>query len=166
MRIIAIDPGYDRMGVAIMEGNAIKPTLIYSECVVTNRKDSSEKRLWAIADKLDSLIKKYKPDLMAIESLFFSVNQKTAIGVAEARGIIMMEAGRNKLEVVSLNPNTVKVAVTGYGASNKKAVTDMVKRLVETKENVEHDDEYDAIAIGIATLAIHKNRDSKFKIQE
>lgn len=163
MRIIAIDPGYDRAGVAIIEGDASNPKLVHSECIVTSRKDPNSIRLWIIADKLSKIIKKYRPDLMAIESLFFSVNQKTAIGVAEARGVIMMEAGKNKIEVVSLNPNTIKVAVTGYGGSNKRAVTDMVKRLVHTKADIEFDDEYDAIAVGIATLATRKNQESRIK---
>lgn len=154
MRILAIDPGYDRVGIAILEGDASKPKLIYSECFVTNRKDTHEKRLSEIADKIRKIIKTYKPEKVAIETLFFSVNQKTAIGVAESRGVIMAEAGRADIKVVEFNPNSVKVAVTGYGGSKKQGVTDMVKRLIKINRPIKYDDEYDAIAIGITALAI------------
>jgi crossover junction endodeoxyribonuclease RuvC len=155
MAILAIDPGYDRMGIAILNGTAVKPVVLHSECVVTNRSDASSIRLWTLAKRLDEIIETYKPEKMIVESLLFSVNQKTAIGVAEARGAIISEAGRYGVPVVSLNPNEVKVAVTGYGGSKKQGVTDMVKRLTKTREGIKYDDEYDAIAIGIAALSIN-----------
>ena len=153
MRILAIDPGYDRVGIAILEGDASKPEVIRSECFITNRSDTHENRLAGIADRVKKIIKLYKPEKVAIETLFFSVNQKTAIGVAESRGAIMAEAGRAGIAVVEFNPNSVKVAVTGYGASKKQGVIDMVKRLVKTRRKIKYDDEYDAIAIGITALA-------------
>lgn len=156
MLILAIDPGYDRVGIAILSGNATKPELIYSECFVTNRAEAHEIRLASIADKIKAVIKKFKPDCLFIETLFFSGNQKTAIAVGEARGAIIAEAGRDKIPVKEINPNSVKLAVTGYGKSDKKALTNMVKRLVKIEKAIKYDDEYDAIAIGIAALAISK----------
>lgn len=153
MRILAIDPGYDRVGIAVMEGTASKPEVVHSECLVTNRTDSRENRLAEIADRIRKIIKLYKPERVAIETLFFGVNQKTGIGVAESRGVILAEAGRFGIPAFEFNPNSVKVAVTGYGASKKQGVTDMVKRLVKITKKVKYDDEYDAIAIGITALA-------------
>ena len=153
MRILAIDPGYDRVGIAILKGDASKPEVIHSECFLTNRADTREIRLAGIADRIRKIIKLYKPKRVAIETLFFGVNQKTGIGVAEARGVILAEAGRAGVAVTEFNPNSVKVAVTGYGASKKQGVIDMVKRLVKINKKIKYDDEYDAIAIGITTLA-------------
>ena len=158
MRILAIDPGYDHVGIAIMEGSASKPELVHSECLVTNRADSREKRLAEIADRIKKIIKIYKPERVAIETLFFGVNQKTGLGVAESRGAIMAEAGRAHIAVHEFNPNSVKVAVTGYGASKKQGVTDMVKRLIKINKPIKYDDEYDAIAIGITALAISNSK--------
>jgi crossover junction endodeoxyribonuclease RuvC len=156
MRILAIDPGYDRVGIAVIGGNASKPEVVHSECLLTKRTDRRENRLAEIADRFKKIIKLYKPEKVAIETLFFSVNQKTAIGVAESRGAIMAEAGRAGIAVVEFNPNSVKAAVTGYGASKKQGVIDMVKRLVKINRKVKYDDEYDAIAIGITALATLK----------
>jgi len=158
MKILAIDPGYDRVGVAILEGDASRPILIHSECIVTNRKESQSLRLAQIAEKIQSVIKDYKPDMLAVEVLYFSVNQKTAIGVAEARGAIIAEAGRVKIPVSEIHPNSVKIAVTGYGASKKQGIIDMVKRIIKIKKTIKYDDEYDAIAIGITALATLKTK--------
>ena len=158
MRILAIDPGYDRVGIAVLEGDASTPILIHSGCLVTNRKESQSLRLAEIAKNVQRLISEHKPDILAIEVLYFSVNQKTAIGVAEARGAIIAEAGRAKITVSEIHPNSVKVAVTGYGATKKQGVMDMVKRIMKIKKTIKYDDEYDAIAIGITTLATLKTK--------
>lgn len=157
MRILAIDPGYDRVGIAILEGDASKPKAIHSECFITDRNDPRSKRLSDIADCVKKTIQTYRPEKIAIETLYFSVNQKTALGVAEARGVILSEAGRAKIAVTELNPNEVKVAVTGYGGSKKQNVIDMVKRLIKSEKEA-LDDEYDAIAIGITALATLKTK--------
>jgi crossover junction endodeoxyribonuclease RuvC len=152
MKILAIDPGYDRIGIAILSGDASKPTLIHSECFVTDRKHAHEIRLAKLALKIEGVIKEFEPDRLAIENLFFSVNQKTAIAVAQARGVIIAEAGKKNISVEEINPNSVKVAVTGYGASKKQNIIDMIKRLIKIEKTIKYDDEYDAIAIGITSL--------------
>lgn len=152
MKILAIDPGYDRIGIALVSGEATKPILIHSECFVTSRSDKHEIRLSSIALKIERIIKDFKPDRLAIETLFFSVNQKTAIAVSEGRGVIMSEAGKKNIPVEEINPNSVKVAVTGYGASKKEGVISMVKKLISIDKEIKYDDEYDAIAIGITSL--------------
>lgn len=157
MRILAIDPGYDRLGVAVLEGDASKPKVIFSECFVTNRSNNYSERLAQIGDHIRKIIKTYKPERLALETIYFSVNHKTAIKVAEARGVVLAEAGRSNLESYEFNPNEVKVAVTGYGGSKKEAVMKMVKRLTAIHKKA-LDDEYDAIAIGITTLATIKTK--------
>lgn len=151
MRILAIDPGYDRLGIAVVEGNPSKPSLIMSECVLPE-KGAREDRLARVSDAVTAAIKEYVPDALAIETLFFSINKKTAIGVAEARGAILAAAGAASLPVIERSPQQVKLAVTGHGGADKAAVARMVPKLVVLPAKKRLDDELDAIAIGIAAL--------------
>lgn len=159
MRVIGIDPGYDRMGVAIIEREGTIDTLRFSTCVVTDKKSDFPDRLRSIGDAFAELLKTHKPDILGIETLFFNKNVKTAIDVAQARGVIIHLAKAAGCEVVELSPQQVKVAVTGHGNSDKAAVTAMVKRWVTGAPEQAHDDEYDAIAVGITALAHHRSYD-------
>ena len=103
MRILAIDPGYDRLGIAVLEGNASRPTLIWSDCI-TPAKGVSAERLAEVSRAVTNAIKEYSPDILAIETLFFNKNIKTAVGVAEARGAILAAAGLVSLMVVEYSP--------------------------------------------------------------
>src|SRR3989338_8813879 len=111
MIILGIDPGYDRMGLAVLEKNNGKETLLCSECVKTNRKDSHEKRLLQIGKSIENAALKHKPDVMAIEKLFFTTNQKTAIKVSEARGTALYVAAKYRLRGVELTPLEIKMAL-------------------------------------------------------
>ncbi len=156
MRVLAIDPGYERLGVAIVDKQKPgekKPVLIYSSCIQTSSKDSHSKRLADIHVQVETLIKKYSPTHLGIETLFFSKNVKTAIKVSESRGIILALAYLYKLKITELSPQAIKIAVTGHGASDKKAVIKMVPLLIEIKNHIKFDDEYDAIATGLCVLA-------------
>jgi len=154
MKIIAVDPGYERLGVAILEKENGKEILLFSECFKTSAKLTHSERLNLIGKELGEVIKKYKPEALAIETLFFAKNQKSAMQVAEARGVIMYEGKRNNLEIFEYSPMAVKIAVTGYGKSDKIQVTEMVKKLIKITKPIKHDDEYDAIAIGLTFFAI------------
>ena len=158
LRVLAIDPGYDRLGIAIVEGNASRPKLVWSDCVIPD-KGASEQRLAHIAFAISTAIKKYKPDALAIETIFFSINKKTALKVAEARGAILATAGSASLPVIECSPQQVKLAVTGYGGADKKAVAIMIPQLLMLPKKKRLDDELDAIAIGITALAfgLHKH---------
>ena len=156
MKVIAIDPGYERMGVAIIEKTNGKETLVFSECFKTSAKISHEERLKLIGQEIESLIKKYKPDAMAIETLFFKNNQKTAMRVSEARGVMLYIASVSKIEVKEFSPIAIKIAVTGYGSSDKEQVTMMVKKLIKIDTKIKYDDEYDAIAVGLTFFATQK----------
>lgn len=152
VRVLAIDPGFDRMGIAVIEGDPSKPTLVWSDCVLPP-KGEVEERLAFISDSVNSAIQKYAPDIFALEKLFFSTNVKTALGVAEARGAVLATAGSAGCRVVECSPQEVKLAVTGYGAADKKAVANMVPKLIALPPKKRLDDELDAIAVGIAALS-------------
>ena len=147
-KIIAVDPGYDRVGIAVFEG----ANLLHSECFVPPKGEFS-KRLHALYAHVSAVIRKYKPQSLAIETLFFSKNQKTAIKVAEARGVIQAAAAAAGIDVVEYSPQSVKIAVTGSGNAEKGAVMRMIEKLIPLSKKKRIDDEYDAIALGIAHTA-------------
>lgn len=151
MRILAIDPGYARLGIAVVEGDPSRPVLLMSGCVLPE-KGAREDRLAHVSAAVATAIKQYAPDALAIETLFFSINKKTAIGVAEARGAVLAAAGIASLSVIERSPQQVKLAVTGHGGADKSAVARMIPRLIALPEKKRLDDELDAIAIGIAAL--------------
>lgn len=160
--ILGIDPGYGRIGIAVLEKKRGRETLLYSECLETNKMSDQSERLLLLKEKIRLVIKEYSPSVLAIESLLWSKNKKTAFKVSEARGVIMVEAKEAGLEVREFNPNQIKLAVTGYGKSDKKQVQSMVERIIKIKPTKDGkkriDDEYDAIAIALTCSAttIHK----------
>ena len=150
MIILGIDPGFERMGCAVLEKNSSGEKLLYSSCLVSKRMDTHEKRLLCLYVGLKKIIKEHSPDTMAIEKLFFSNNQKTAIKVAEARGVAMLIAAENNLNVVEFTPLEVKMAMTGYGKAEKDQVRKMVLAILKIAGANKLDDEIDAIAIAIS----------------
>ena len=156
MRILAVDPGYDRLGIAVLEKEEGDETLVYSDCFQTNKNDSYSVRLRAIGDEVERLIEEYSPDVFASEGLFFATNRKTAIDVAGSRGAIFYVAEKYNLPVHEYTPLQIKVAVTGYGKSDKAQVTDMVCRLIKMDDKKRLDDEFDAIAVALTCAAIEK----------
>ena len=153
MRVISVDPGYDRLGIAVLEYVNGTETLIHSSCIQTDKTQDLLTRLHDLGLQFSTLLETYSPDTLGIETLFFNTNQKTAIGVAQARGIIIYLAQAAQCQVYEFGPQEVKVAVTGYGKSDKAAVIDMVLRLMPDAPKDALDDEYDAIAVGITCLA-------------
>lgn len=164
MKILAVDPGYEKIGIAILEKNSGKEELVFSECFKTSRKITPHERLLCLGQEIERVIGEYGPTALSIEKLFFEVNQKTAMLVSEARGAIVYEAAKAGLKIEEFTPLQVKVAVTGYGKSTKDQVEFMVKKLIKVKKIIEEDDEYDAIALGLtyfATAGSQKIRDLK-----
>jgi crossover junction endodeoxyribonuclease RuvC len=157
MKILAIDPGYDRLGIAVLEGDPSRPTLRMSACIEP-KKGARENRLAEVAGAVTGAIQTYTPDALAIETLYFSVNKKTALGVAEARGAVLAAAGLAAVPVIECSPQQVKLAVTGHGGASKAAIATMVPRLVPLSRKKRRDDELDAIAIGITALAVGRLR--------
>lgn len=149
MKIIAIDPGYDRCGVAVVEVG--KPSkLVDSLCITTDKKDSQEKRLLKVFEEISKIIKKHKPTFLAVETLFFSINKKTAIKVAEARGVVVLLAGMYNLELIEISPQEVKLSMTGSGNADKKQLQKMTALTLKIDIKDKLDDEVDAIALGFA----------------
>jgi crossover junction endodeoxyribonuclease RuvC len=157
MRVLAIDPGYDRLGIAVLEKQNGKENALFSACVTTGKKLSHGERLAEIGNAVSDTIYKWNPDALAIESLFLFSNQKTAMKVSEARGVVLYEASRANLRIFEYTPLQIKIAVTGYGKSEKSQVMEMVKKLLCLDARKRLDDEYDAIAVGITCLATEKS---------
>lgn len=184
--ILGIDPGYDRCGIAVLEqlaptttatdarrvGNPQKTTLLYSTCIETDPKASFEIRLAQVVDGILETIETFHPSSLAIETLFFSTNRKTAMHVAETRGAIVYAAHHAGLSIYEYSPAAVKIAVTGYGASDKSAVMNMIPRLVAFPKNMARsstltprlrDDEFDAIAVAI-THGAHRQGAERLRL--
>jgi crossover junction endodeoxyribonuclease RuvC len=154
MNIFAIDPGYDRCGIAVIEkGVGQKHTLLLSGCITTEKTNSFEERLNNICVECDKVIQTYKPTSIALERLFFTNNQRTAMRVAEVRGMLIQLATSNTLPVHEYTPSQIKVAVAGNGRASKGDIQRMLPLLIAMLHHPEHDDEYDAIAIGLTHLA-------------
>jgi len=155
MKTLSIDPGYDRVGIAVLEKNKgdKKETRLFSECFTTDKALSLYDRIFLIAQELEAVIKQYKPQRFAIENLFHTKNTKTVMAVAEARGVIIFIARKHNLEINEYTPPQIKNATTGYGKATKQQVYSMVSRLVDLPPHIKQDDEIDAIAVGITDLA-------------
>lgn len=153
MRVLAFDPGFERLGAAVLEKEHGKDVLLHSECIRTRASLSFSKRLYELAQAAQELIEKYRPDAVALEEVFFEKNAKTAMQVAEVRGVLSYLASAAGAEVCQYTPLEVKVATTGYGKSDKSAVAAMVGRLVALPSKKRLDDEIDAIAVGLTCLA-------------
>lgn len=155
-KVISIDPGFERVGIAVLERTTTQHNVLFSECFKTSPKNSFSERLFSIATEIEKVIKKYKPASFAIEKLYFANNQKTVMNVSEARGMMLYIAEKNKLKIFEYTPPQIKVAVTGYGKADKSMVMDMVHKLIKVKKDTKSDDELDAIAIGLTQLACER----------
>ncbi len=148
--ILGIDPGYDRVGICILEKvSASENKIIFSDCFETNKKKEINKRIFEICENLEKIILKYSPDELAIEKLFFTNNQKTVMGVSEARGAIIYLSQKLNIKVSEYTPLQIKIALTGYGKATKNQIYFMLQKILKIKdENKKNlDDEYDAIAV-------------------
>ncbi|MEK9186200.1 MAG: crossover junction endodeoxyribonuclease RuvC [Patescibacteria group bacterium] len=150
MIILGIDPGFDKMGCAVLNKTNNKDELVYSTCITTSRKDNYEKRLLTLGEKLKKIISKYKPNVVVVEKLFFTTNQKTAIRVAEARGVVLYVAALSNIPIIEFTPLEIKMALTGYGRADKGQVKKMVQIILKDAQMPKTDDEIDAIAAALA----------------
>ncbi|MDR0991729.1 MAG: crossover junction endodeoxyribonuclease RuvC [Ruminococcus sp.] len=150
MRILGIDPGFAIVGFGIVDFDKYSFSLKTYGTITTEAKTDYNLRLRDIYKDLTELIEKTKPDVAAIEKLYFNTNQKTAIGVAQARGVILLAAVNAGLTVYEYTPLQVKSAVTGYGQAEKLQVMEMTRQILHLKEVPKPDDAADALAIAIA----------------
>lgn len=153
MKVLSIDPGYGRCGVAVLDGDSRRATVLYSTCLETSAKASLAERIATVVIAVEHLLESHHPDLFVIEELFFSNNTKTAMKVAEVRGALLYVAVRAGVPIVELHPGSAKVALTGYGKATKEQMEFMVGKLIDLPPGKRIDDEFDAIALGLAALA-------------
>lgn len=153
MRILGIDPGVARTGYGLIEKTE-KNEIIYLKagCFSTQATLPFPLRLQKLYQQISALIRKFKPDVVGMEKLFFVQNVKTALSVGQAQGVIILAAGKAKLEVKEYTPRQIKQAVTGFGQADKKQVQKMVQRLLKLKELPQPDDTADALATAICCL--------------
>lgn len=156
MIILGIDPGTAIVGYAIISLKNNELTALDYGCIKTSKKETFSKRLSQIYHGIEALIKKNKPDQIAIENIYFAKNVKTAMRVSEARGVAILAAAENKIKVVEFTPLQVKQALTGYGRASKNQVQQMVKIAFRLKKTPRPDDAADALAIALTCAQTKK----------
>lgn len=149
MKILGIDPGIARCGWGVVEVQNSKFKIQSYGCVETLADVDVSRRLSQIYVKLNDVIKKYKPDVLAVEELFFNTNAKTAFVVGQARGVILLAASQKNIPISIFTPLQVKMAITGYGRADKNQIGQMVKILLKLKEIPKPDDISDALAVAL-----------------
>lgn len=149
MRILGIDPGLGRMGWGVIETAGSKQKAINYGCIETSQLFSEEQRIKQVFDGLTEIVLSAKPEVVALEELFFSKNVTTAFMVGQARGVVLLVAAQHGLPVLAYNPGEVKLAVTGYGKAEKKQIGQMVKLILNLEKLPRLDDTTDALAIAL-----------------
>ena len=149
MVILGIDPGYAIVGYGVIEAKNSRYRPLEHGAVTTKSTQDFNGRLEVIYNSMEAILQKWKPDAVAIEKLFFNSNQKTAIQVAEARGVILLAAQKAGVSISEYTPLQVKQAVTGYGQAQKPQVMEMTKRLLCLTQMPKLDDICDALAMAI-----------------
>jgi crossover junction endodeoxyribonuclease RuvC len=147
--ILGIDPGTAATGWGVIKDTSQKTELVAFGCIETSKEKPTVRRLEEIAADLSQIIKRYRPDEVAIEELFFFKNLKTAIKVAQARGVLLVTAARHRAKIYEYTPLQVKQALTGYGRADKNQVQIMVKNILRMKKIPRPDDAADALAVAL-----------------
>ena len=157
MTILGIDPGTTRLGFGIVKKDKEALVHVESGTILTSSKNLSG-RLKEIEVELSFLIKKHRPSLLAIEKIYFSKNQKTALEVAHARGVVMLKAAEFEIPCLEIAPTEVKLAVAGSGRASKKSVAKMVGFFLDVETEGVLDDTTDALAVAISASTLYKYR--------
>lgn len=158
MRVLGIDPGYAIVGWGVIDYTGNRFTPVAFGAVTTEAGVPFEQRLRQVYDGISEVIRIYGPEVMAIEKLFYQHNQTTVIGVAEARGIILLAAAQGGLPIEEFTPMQVKLAVTGYGKAVKKQVQEMTRILLHLDKVPKPDDTADALAMAITYCHTSRNQ--------
>ena len=167
MIILGIDPGTAITGFGVIstkiphyskQDKNEKPKVIDFGCIITHTSSTAGERLEIIHDQIHALIKKYKPDIVSVENLFFFKNLKTAMPVSQAKGVILLAAAKNKIPILEFTPLQVKMTVVGYGKAEKKQVQEMTKHLLDlssfdlTQKDRKKDDASDALGVALCAF--------------
>ena len=149
MIIFGIDPGTATTGFGIIKKERGNFEMLDYGVIITSPKDTPSKRLEKIFKEISLLLKKIRPDLIVVEKLYFFKNLKTAMPVAEARGVILLAIQQRKIKVIELTPLEVKMGICGYGRAEKQQVQKMVKETLKLEKIPKPDDAADALALAI-----------------
>jgi len=149
MKILGIDPGTTMIGIGLIDYQNKKISLLGYDCLRTGQKETPAQRLENLFNQLTKFIKKHRPDIVAVEDIFFFKNVKTAVAVSQARGVILLTAAKQKIKTCEYTPLQIKQAITGYGRAQKHQVQQMVKTILKLKEAPQPDDAADALACAI-----------------
>lgn len=147
--IMGLDPGLADTGFGLIEKDGSRLFFLTTGSIKTKSKTDFGSRLNIIFDEVDKLIKKYKPDIVGIEKLYFAKNVTTAIDVAQARGVSLLACHKNKTKTIEFTPLQIKQSVAASGSANKKQVGLMVKTILKLKSVPKPDDAADALAVAI-----------------
>ncbi len=147
--IMGLDPGYGRMGFGVIYVEGAKMQLVDYGVATTIAGDAFENRLLHLGNDLHALFEHHKPDVVAVEKLFFGKNSTTALNVAHARGVALLMAAQSGCPLIEYTPAQIKKAVTGDGAAGKRAMQNMVKLLLDLPKIPKPDDAADALAVAI-----------------
>lgn len=158
MVILGIDPGFAIVGFGVIRSEKGRQSMIQCGTVTTPAGLPLPARLLQIEDDMDTLLTRFKPEAMAVEELFFNTNVTTGIGVAQARGIILVAAERRGVPIFEYTPGQVKQAVVGYGKAEKHQVMEMTKRILGLKSVPKPDDAADAVAIALCHARSYTSR--------
>lgn len=158
MLALGIDPGTAICGYGVVSLEGSRLTSLDYGAIQTSPKLNPEERLVIIHHEIDVIIKKYRPDIIGVEMLFFNKNVRTAITVAQARGVILLAAAQNSVKIAEFTPLQVKQAVVGYGKATKEQVIFMTQRLLNLPSKPHPDDVADALAVAICTTHCSKNK--------
>lgn len=164
-RILGLDPGFARTGFAILDSDRGRLRAIDYGCWETKKNEPFSQRLVFLASELRKTIKKFKPTLVAVEELFFLKNLKTAVNVAQARGVLLLVAEQAKTAIIELTPLEVKQSLSGYGRADKQQVQKMVQWILKLKERPQPDDVADALAVAIAAGGYFTSHISKYSLK-
>jgi len=149
MLILGIDPGSAACGLGLIRYENKKIFLEGYDCLKTFPGKDTAERLKDLFKQLEKVLKKHKPQIVAVEEIFFFKNQTTAVKVSQARGVILLAAAQSNAQVFEFTPLQVKQALTGYGRAEKKQIQEMVKSFLRLKEIPKPDDAADALALAI-----------------
>ena len=147
--ILGIDPGYGRVGYGLIRKESSSLFYVTAGCIETNKQHTPSQRLHAIYTKLDTLIADEKPHMLALEQLFFAKNAKTALRVAETRGVLLLLSEEHTLPLREFTPPQVKMATCGYGKADKVQIQNMIMRIFKLSSPPKPDDAADALAIAV-----------------
>lgn len=160
MLTLGIDPGTATTGFGLVKQQGDRLFFVACGTINTTPKDTSQARLAIIYNEMKELIAKHRPNVVAIERLYFGENSKTAMAVGQARGIILLAAAEAKIKIAEFTPLEVKVALTGYGKAEKRQIQQMVRIMLKLPDIPKPDDAADALAVAICHLHSYKFKEN------